>query len=114
MSEQCDFCGTMVAVPHAHVTDTYNLSACAAERDALAARVADLEKDAARYRWLKNIAEARDNADAAEMFEDEDYSVDLMIYEGDGTIVYESGFGTDAIDEAIDAARSHADSGSQE
>lgn len=66
--------------------------------------VASLRRDAARYRWLRDMAEAQDNPEAAEWVDDDSHAVCLLIHGDGGDIVYESGFGTDALDELIDAA----------
>ncbi len=70
----------------------------------LAARCEALEKDAARYRWLRHVVE-RDDADGV--------VASVHISTEDDGVVYEDGFGEDFMDSAIDACLSVADGGSQ-
>jgi hypothetical protein len=69
-----------------------------------AAMLRSLAKDASRYQWLRDMAEAEDNSGAADLLCDDSHIVCLEVYGDDGGVVYEAGFGTDALDAAIDAA----------
>lgn len=63
-----------------------------ADYDALKRRVAELEKDAERYRWLRDAAnEPRSNTS-------------VFMQDPGGGVMFEDGFGADALDAAIDAA----------
>ncbi len=54
-------------------------------------------KDAARYRWLRKHGDL-------EGVETETYTVDVLVWEPDGTAAYEAGFGETALDIAVDLA----------
>lgn len=63
-------------------------------------------RDGERYRWLRDAAESRHNHEGYEDDEASDLTVDLVVWEADGSVAYESCFGTNALDAAIDTALS--------